>query len=157
MFCQVSFQCILCHVGEKLKVIEISRFRSFSYIILDSIVVSIPACHAGDRGSIPRRGDVFCTFFLKLFLSHIHNFSEVHIQFTIGIYTIFIEAYRHIKSLRRLVEISFRFFTDDRFLAVNFPDHLSKIINSKKKFKSIYTSYGTYLIFSIIHIYMLLK
>ena len=26
------------------------------YIILDSIVVSIPACHAGDRGSIPRRG-----------------------------------------------------------------------------------------------------
>ncbi len=25
--------------------------------ILDSIVVSIPACHAGDRGSIPRRGD----------------------------------------------------------------------------------------------------
>ena len=27
-------------------------------VILDSIVVSIPACHAGDRGSIPRRGDV---------------------------------------------------------------------------------------------------
>ena len=26
-------------------------------VILDSIVVSIPACHAGDRGSIPRRGD----------------------------------------------------------------------------------------------------
>ena len=25
---------------------------------LDSIVVSIPACHAGDRGSIPRRGDI---------------------------------------------------------------------------------------------------
>ena len=24
-----------------------------------SIVVSIPACHAGDRGSIPRRGDAF--------------------------------------------------------------------------------------------------
>ena len=24
---------------------------------LGSIVVSIPACHAGDRGSIPRRGD----------------------------------------------------------------------------------------------------
>ena len=24
--------------------------------LLDSIVVSIPACHAGDRGSIPRRG-----------------------------------------------------------------------------------------------------
>ena len=26
------------------------------YVILDSIVVSIPACHAGDRGSIPRQG-----------------------------------------------------------------------------------------------------
>ena len=26
-------------------------------VILDSIVVSIPDCHAGDRGSIPRRGD----------------------------------------------------------------------------------------------------
>ena len=24
--------------------------------VLDSIVDSIPACHAGDRGSIPRRG-----------------------------------------------------------------------------------------------------
>ena len=24
--------------------------------LLDSIVVSIPACHAGDRGSIPRPG-----------------------------------------------------------------------------------------------------
>ena len=27
--------------------------------ILGSIVVSIPACHAGDRGSIPRRGGFF--------------------------------------------------------------------------------------------------
>ena len=26
------------------------------HVILDSIVVSIPACHAGDRGSIPRLG-----------------------------------------------------------------------------------------------------
>ena len=31
--------------------------------ILDSIVVSIPACHAGDRGSIPRRGGI--TFALQ--------------------------------------------------------------------------------------------
>ena len=36
-----------------------------SYLILVSIVVSIPACHAGDRGSIPRRGD-----FLFLFNSY---------------------------------------------------------------------------------------
>ena len=33
------------------------------YQILDSIVVSIPACHAGDRGSIPRRGDFFVSSF----------------------------------------------------------------------------------------------
>ena len=33
-------------------------------LILDSIVVSIPACHAGDRGSIPRRGGhTFCRNF----------------------------------------------------------------------------------------------
>ena len=31
--------------------------------ILGSIVVSIPACHAGDRGSIPRRGGWVETFF----------------------------------------------------------------------------------------------
>ena len=35
---------------------------------LDSIAVSIPACHAGDRGSTPRRGElnftfIFCIFF----------------------------------------------------------------------------------------------
>ncbi len=28
--------------------------------IRDSIVASIPACHAGDRGSIPRHGEYFC-------------------------------------------------------------------------------------------------
>ncbi|KAL7445445.1 hypothetical protein ACHAXH_010059, partial [Discostella pseudostelligera] len=27
--------------------------------IRDSIVASIPACHAGDRGSIPRHGELF--------------------------------------------------------------------------------------------------
>ena len=27
--------------------------------VRDSIVASIPACHAGDRGSIPRRGEFF--------------------------------------------------------------------------------------------------
>ena len=36
---------------------------------LGSIVVSIPACHAGDRGSIPRRGGL--SFFSKIpVLSH---------------------------------------------------------------------------------------
>ena len=32
----------------------------------DSIVVSIPACHAGDRGSIPRRGASFILEFYAL-------------------------------------------------------------------------------------------
>ena len=33
-----------------------TRFSKPVCSILGSIVVSIPACHAGDRGSIPRRG-----------------------------------------------------------------------------------------------------
>ena len=32
-----------------------------------SIVVSIPACHAGDRGSIPRRGAIFFMHKQKFF------------------------------------------------------------------------------------------
>ena len=49
--------------------------RSLSYVlvftarscgILVSIVVSIPACHAGDRGSIPRRGDFFFSEYFHL-------------------------------------------------------------------------------------------
>ena len=31
----------------------------FDFDFRDSIVASIPACHAGDRGSIPRRGENF--------------------------------------------------------------------------------------------------
>ena len=35
--------------------------------LLDSIVVSIPACHAGDRGSIPRlEGIFFCLFLFNI-------------------------------------------------------------------------------------------
>ena len=36
------------------------------YQFLGSIVVSIPACHAGDRGSVPRRGGFF--FFNFVFI-----------------------------------------------------------------------------------------
>ena len=32
---------------------------SCQYPILDSLVVRIPACHAGGRGSIPRQGEMF--------------------------------------------------------------------------------------------------
>ena len=35
--------------------------------LLGSIVVSIPACHAGDRGSIPRRGEHI--FFFKFWFT----------------------------------------------------------------------------------------
>ena len=35
--------------------------------IRDSIVVSIPACHAGDRGSIPRHGERFLLDFDEYF------------------------------------------------------------------------------------------
>ena len=38
------------------------------YLILVSIVVSIPACHAGDRGSIPRRGGNFLIFGYEIFV-----------------------------------------------------------------------------------------
>ena len=52
--------------------------------VLDSIVVSIPACHAGDRGSIPRRGGIlFTVYFVLLFIitSNISYdyFNEVNI------------------------------------------------------------------------------
>ncbi len=42
--------------------------KAKQYQILDSIVVSIPACHAGDRGSIPRRGGYYLFDFKKLFI-----------------------------------------------------------------------------------------
>ena len=35
------------------------------YPILDSLVVRIPACHAGGRGSIPRQGEFF--YFMSIF------------------------------------------------------------------------------------------
>ena len=41
----------------------------FVYVVLVSIVVSIPACHAGDRGSIPRRGVFF--FWNELVIQYI--------------------------------------------------------------------------------------
>ena len=37
----------------------LNAFKSDLKYIRDSIVVSIPACHAGDRGSIPRLGVFF--------------------------------------------------------------------------------------------------
>ena len=41
------------------------------YQVLGSIVVSIPACHAEDRGSIPRRGVLY---FFTISLLIVHDF-----------------------------------------------------------------------------------
>lgn len=41
-----------------------------AFQVLGSIVVSIPACHAGDRGSIPRRGGFVFFLFFVLFQSY---------------------------------------------------------------------------------------
>ena len=52
--------------------------RALFLSILDSIVVSIPACHAGDRGSIPRRGGFFFFFTFSnilLLTSNCNNFG----------------------------------------------------------------------------------
>merc|ERR1711911_202204 len=38
--------------------------------VLGSIVVSIPACHAGDRGSIPRRGGYVFTLCIRMNTNH---------------------------------------------------------------------------------------
>ncbi len=38
---------------------ENAALTTSAHAVLVSIVVSIPACHAGDRGSIPRRGVYF--------------------------------------------------------------------------------------------------
>ena len=47
---------------------------------LDSIAVSIPACHAGDRGSTPRRGELNFTFiFCIFFYTYIKILYSLHI------------------------------------------------------------------------------
>ena len=47
---------------------KIQKNRRKMYEILVSIVVSTPACHAGDRGSIPRRGEIL--FFFSFQVNH---------------------------------------------------------------------------------------
>ena len=47
--------------------------RWLPHPFLDSIVVSISACHAEDRGSIPRRGAIYFFFFVRQLLKqHLH-------------------------------------------------------------------------------------
>ena len=55
-------------------------FQGYSTVnkILGSIVVSIPACHAGDRGSIPRRGGCFVYY---RFFGLIYKFFDQSFDF----------------------------------------------------------------------------
>ena len=48
--------------------------------VLGSIVVSISACHAEDRGSIPRRGELFFTYLIYLSLSLSLSLSLLHVR-----------------------------------------------------------------------------
>ena len=59
------------------------NFHTFGHQVLGSIVVSIPACHAGDRGSIPRRGGedfFFLSFIIIIFFfpSSFHEFVKMN-------------------------------------------------------------------------------
>ena len=50
------FVCLFCVLKCGCKLVD------GCFTILVSIVVSIPACHAGDPGSIPGRGALFASF-----------------------------------------------------------------------------------------------
>ena len=58
------------------------NFPHIQHQVLGSIVVSIPACHAGDRGSIPRRGGEdsfsFIYYYYFFFPSSLHEFVKVN-------------------------------------------------------------------------------
>ena len=60
---QTYFEVFLMREEPTFDLHKCSKFREYTWYrklcwrsVLGSIVVSIPACHAGDRGSIPRRG-----------------------------------------------------------------------------------------------------
>ena len=58
------------------------NFPTFLSRILGSIVVSIPACHAGDRGSIPRRGGAEFFFLFILTRALVIDISSEIFVFT---------------------------------------------------------------------------
>ena len=58
------------------------NFPIFVSRVLGSIVVSIPACHAGDRGSIPRRGGAEFFFLFILTRALVIDISSEIFVFT---------------------------------------------------------------------------
>ena len=58
------------------------NFPLFLSRVLGSIVVSIPACHAGDRGSIPRRGGAEFFFLFILTRALMIDISSEFFVFT---------------------------------------------------------------------------
>ena len=62
------------------KFIPHNTFNASLQEILGSIVVSIPACHAGDRGSIPRRGGNNFHFLIFFFFNITFSFHNIYNQ-----------------------------------------------------------------------------
>ena len=79
-FCWTEHEMLHCFMLAKYCINNKSKadnrpsiFKQF----LDSIVVSIPACHAGDRGSIPRRGGVILLL-MYLFVCVFYSFNYIN-------------------------------------------------------------------------------
>ena len=65
-------------VKVSLPIICIFKRQICGTLFLGSIVVSIPACHAGDRGSIPRRGEIIHGDCVMIFLQqNLNEFSNI--------------------------------------------------------------------------------
>ena len=64
-----TFPC--CHAEMLAFTVLVVALDLSLFSVLDSIVVSIPACHAGDPGSIPGRG-----VFLKLGVKMSHYWAR---------------------------------------------------------------------------------
>ena len=60
----------------KGEVVYSEEVRKAFELIRDSIVDSIPACHAGDPGSIPGRGAFFALITLLLITYYITDFNN---------------------------------------------------------------------------------
>ena len=89
----VTHSLIQCSGWNKLNITEVSQVlyvsicRRFSgkLSLLGSIVVSIPACHAGDRGSIPRRGEMFLATCCKKYPAYLWKLNLKYIIILAGI------------------------------------------------------------------------